>query len=263
MEEAKKMLNDLNLIKCKAIECIENSPEGKIYISKSGNTDQYHLFNEKNKKIYIKKQDIALVQQLVQKEYAQKLLQIINKQEKNIKQFIRNCDKYSLVKVYENMPEGKKKLVNPYMISDEEYISKWEKEKNKILIEKENDERLQQLGIITEKGEYVRSKTEKIIADKLFSLGIPYVYELPHFLQGYGYVYSDFTILNVKTKQEYIWEHFGLMGDEKYVQNSIKKINTYAKNGYIQGKNFITTFEGGDVSLSTNVIKGIAENLLL
>ena len=93
MEEAKKMLNDLNLIKCKAIECIENSPEGKIYISKSGNTDQYHLFNEKNKKIYIKKQDIALVQQLVQKEYAQKLLQIINKQEKNIKTLTQSKEK--------------------------------------------------------------------------------------------------------------------------------------------------------------------------
>ena len=56
-------------------------------------------------------------------------------------------------------------------------------------------------AIITEKGEAVRSKSEKIIADKLYMKEIPYVYEQPLYLKGYGYVVPDFKILNVRTKK--------------------------------------------------------------
>lgn len=262
VREVKEMLNKLSIIRNKANDCIKNLPDRKIYSTKSGNSNQYYWINEKNKKNYIKKKDIALAQQLVQKEYAQKILNMINKKEQSIKTFLDNCDKYSLIKVYENMPDGKKKLLEPYVISDEEYKFKWKNEKNKMIKKKDDCESVQQIGILTENGEYVRSKSEKIIADKLFASDIPYVYEFPHYLQGYGYVYSDFTILNVNTRQEYVWEHFGMMDNEEYVKSSMRKIKIYAKNGYVQGKNFITTFESHDVPLATNVINGIIENLL-
>ena len=49
--------------------------------------------------------------------------------------------------------------------------------------------------IYTERGERVRSKSEKIIADKLFLQNIPYHYERPIYLKGFGMVYPDFCCL--------------------------------------------------------------------
>ena len=47
------------------------------------------------------------------------------------------------------------------------------------------------IEILTEKGESVKSKSEKIIADKLNMMNIPYCYEVPLYLKGYGYVKPD------------------------------------------------------------------------
>lgn len=40
----------------------------------------------------------------------------------------------------------------------------------------------------TEKGEIVRSKSEKIIADRYHGLGIPYIYELPIRMKELSYI---------------------------------------------------------------------------
>ena len=116
------------------------------------------------------------------------------------------------------------------------------------------DEQLKELGLITEKGEYVRSKSEKIIADTLTKNNINYVYELPLRLKGYGTVKPDFTVLNKRTRHEYVWEHFGMMDDSIYVKNAIKKIEQYGKSGYVQGRNFIATFESKEAPLNTVTI---------
>ena len=69
--------------------------------------------------------------------------------------------------------------------------------------------------ILTAKGERVRSKSEKILADYFYSRKIPYHYEKPLHLRGYGIVYPDFTLLSRKTRREVYWEHEGLV--EKYL----------------------------------------------
>ena len=129
----------------------------------------------------------------------------------------------------------------------------WEESKNN-LGRIEPDEQLKELGLITEKGEYVRSKSEKIIADTLTKNNINYVYELPLRLKGYGTVKPDFTVLNKRTRHEYVWEHFGMMDDSIYVKNAIKKIEQYGKSGYVQGRNFIATFESKEAPLNTVTI---------
>ena len=53
--------------------------------------------------------------------------------------------------------------------------------------------------ILTEKGERVRSKSEKIMADYFYRNGIEYKYECPLYLKGMGIVYPDFTFLSKKT----------------------------------------------------------------
>lgn len=57
--------------------------------------------------------------------------------------------------------------------------------------------------ILTNRGERVRSKSEKIIADCFFRKGIPYKYECPLYLKGLGIIYPDFTILSKKQDRKF------------------------------------------------------------
>ena len=35
---------------------------------------------------------------------------------------------------------------------------------------------------------------------------VPYHYEAPLYLKGRGIIHPDFTVLNIRTRQEYYWE---------------------------------------------------------
>ena len=71
---------------------------------------------------------------------------------------------------------------------------------------------------------------------------IPYRYECELVL-GKSTFYPDFTIKHPVTDEILYWEHFGLMEDKLYCQNAYRKLQVYADNGIIPGKNLIVTFE--------------------
>lgn len=91
-------------------------------------------------------------------------------------------------------------------------------------------------------GEYVRSKSEVIIANTLFTNHIPYRYECLLPLGGISF-YPDFTILNPSTRQIIYWEHFGMMDVPTYSDNAFNKLKQFSYNGIIPGINLITTYE--------------------
>lgn len=68
-------------------------------------------------------------------------------------------------------------------------------------------------------------------------------YEFPLKLKGYGIVYPDFTLLDVKHRREIYWEHFGMMDNPEYAYKAVLKLETYMKNGFYPGKNLLLTFE--------------------
>ena len=204
-------------------------------LARSANTIQYQQKQKDGTRVYIKKSNAALIKALAQKEYDQKILKTIDAEERRIRKFLNKYNPNSLLEVYDSMPEQKGIFVTKY-------------------------EQLKELGLITEKGEYVRSKSEKIIADTLTKNNINYVYELPLRLKGYGTVKPDFTVLNKRTRQEYVWEHFGMMDDSIYVKNAIKKIEQYGKSGYVQGRNFIATFESKEAPLNTVTINRVIQD---
>lgn len=115
--------------------------------------------------------------------------------------------------------------------------------------------------IITERGERVRSKSEKIIADKLYMLGIPYRYEYPLILEGNIKVYPDFTILKMPERKAVYLEHFGMMDDTDYVTKAIHKLNTYEKNRIYLGVNLFITFETSKKPLNIRALDEIINEL--
>lgn len=91
----------------------------------------------------------------------------------------------------------------------------------------------------------VRSKSEGIIAVALEKRGLSFRYECITEISGYRLA-PDFTIFSRKLNRPVIWEHFGMMDDEKYRDDAARKISAYIRAGYTPHKDIIFTFETKD-----------------
>ena len=215
--------------------------KGKLRVADTERGFQYYLLNENstnNYGTYIKKSEVQLAKEIAQSDYDSKVLKTAKARLHTIEVFLQKYQKYSVKAIFEKMNPGRRVLVDGLIISDDEYIKQWQSVKyvGKSFLEDAPE-------FMTEKGDRVRSKSEKIIADKLFMLGIPYRYEYPLVLDGNVKVHPDFTILRMPERKEVYLEHFGMMDDMEYVNNAIYKLNTYERNGIYLGVNLYITYE--------------------
>lgn len=217
-----------------------NAPDGRLRIAHKRGTEQYYLVSEDSDNLgkYISKKNADLIRSLAQKDYACKTINYMKKKKKMLESMRDMVVSFDDDKIYNKLNDSRKKLISPYYIPDDDYIKNWLSEsfETKAFEEEEPE-------ILTERGERVRSKSEKIIADKLLMLGVPYKYEHPIVLIGVGTVYPDFTLLDIKKRENVLLEHFGMMDNPTYCENAIRKINSYQKNGYYEGENILYTFE--------------------
>lgn len=152
----------------------------------------------------------------------------------------------------------RKELIKPIIESDEQFAKNWI---NVSYVQKIVGDDVPE--IFTENGERVRSKSEKMIADKLRQLQIPYRYEAPLRLNRNSVLHPDFTVLNVRTRKEYYYEHFGMMDNPEYVENAMKRIELYEKNGIFPGDKLLFSW-GTQVSpLNMKVVEAIIRKFLL
>ena len=114
----------------------------------------------------------------------------------------------------------------------------------------------------TPKGLRVRSKSEIIIATVLDKYRIPFRYEFPVTINKKIF-YPDFYCLNVRTRKEFIWEHFGIMDNPEYSKNALEKLVLYNESGFFIGKNLITTFEQSNFPLKINQVEQLINQYLL
>lgn len=214
--------------------------KGYLRVSKDKNrVKYYHVTDNKSRTgEFIKQSEHELINQLAQKEYNRKSKKLLSGQLEAINRFEKSYNKATLEEVYLKFTDEKKKLIKPIIKPDYEYTKEWLNIRSTI---RNTEPFITQYE--TENHEIVRSKSEKMIADKLFLLGIPYKYEEPAFLENGMVYFPDFTILNLKTRREVYFEHFGRMDDEAYCNKTLTKINLYQQNGIVLGKNFLCTFE--------------------
>lgn len=108
-------------------------------------------------------------------------------------------------------------------------------------IKSQNKYAPEHLIYICNNGLLVRSKSERIIVNKLLDYNVIFRYEALLEIDGSPH-YPDFTILK-KDGSVVLWEHFGLMSNEEYLVKSLQKIRKYKKIGFAQHKNLICTEE--------------------
>lgn len=220
---------------------------GRLHVGMAqGKYPQYFFLEEGAEKEfprgkYMPAGKMDVVTEYAQEEYRQRMEKKIDKLEKQINKIVslEGYDFYGEVsEIYEKMPEAKRKLVTPFVLSSEAFADKWMQS----FVTGENTYPIEN-GFTTERGELVRSKTEKMIADKLFLKKIPYVYEAKLKLKKNHVIYPDFTMLNVRTREVFYLEHFGMMDNPEYCKKALEKMDLYDENQIYVGKNLLPTFE--------------------
>lgn len=254
LKEQKRLSDIVQITKTR----LKDAPKGRLRISKSSGYHQYYqCTNDRKGGKYIAKDNEELIQRLAQKTYDEKVLRAAEKTLKQIKKLADSYDEEEISKIYFGEHELRQKLIMPVEQTWQQRISDW--------MSKEYERKGFQEGtpvILTEKGERVRSKSEKIMADYFFRQGIEYKYECPLYLKGIGTIYPDFTFLSRKTGKEIYWEHNGLVDSPVYARSMVRKINAYEQNGIYPGERLILTYETEQTILNTDKIEQMVKRYL-
>ena len=211
-----------------------------------------------NKYSYVRQSDLAPIKKLVQKQYEERLQKALLTNRSRLARFIKNYDYDFVDQIYQKSAFARKQYISPIIEPRDEFIKDWYEQHpggmNPYDDPPERD---------TLRGEKVRTKSEQILADTFYRLGIPYQYE-PEFVLNTGYCkYPDFVLLNVIQRKTYYWEHMGLTDEFDYATKNFKKLLVYERNGLILGENLILSLETEDMQLDMKMVdRKIREYLL-
>lgn len=258
--ERKEYLEKLLSRTIKQTEKISTELIGTIRVQKKGKKYQYYLRQSTTDSngVYLNRSYDKQVKQFVQKQYNSDIIKAATQELNYLTQYIKNFPPTQLDQVYAKLSIGKKELVTPINVTDEEYIKNWES------IEYEGRHFSEDAPeFYTAKGERVRSKSEVIIANLLNKYDIPYRYEYPMVIDDIGTIYPDFTALNVRKRKEVIIEHFGLLDDPGYLKNALKKLTGYELEGYYNGENLLITYELSKLPLNISMVEKQIKRMLL
>lgn len=272
-----RLLDELNRLKKKyesarnkAISYIAMSPQGYLRVSKERNRTQYYqVFNDSKRYngVYIRKNEIARAKALAQKDYCEDLVAITTKRLEQIESFLSGFSEYELEDTYTLLSVERKELITPIILDDEEYIKRWmaaEYQRKPRVNYYSNGKGQVETEYYSKRGEKVRSKSEKIIADMLTDMGVAYRYEYPIPLKGYhdGVAYVDFYLLNARERKEICYEHYGMADKPEYYNDMVFRTNCYLRNGYVLGDNLLFSFESTDYPLNLNVVEKQVRSIL-
>lgn len=250
-------LSEFEKLLGKVDKSLKKAPAGRVRMSHSNGSTQFYLCEEGNgaNGRYAKKSEYGLVKKLLQKEYDRKLKSSLVDKIKVLKYVMKHDPKVEPEEIFESFPETKKRMITPYLESDRMFAEAWiQKEagtKGEITAE----------GFYTERGELVRSKSEKMIADKLAKMGIPYRYEAPLTFRSGRTIYPDFTILDIKNRREIYLEHLGMMDNSGYAEGVVARLGWYAEDGIFPGKGLLLTFETLKTPLNVMVLEKMLGDL--
>ena len=249
---------------------VKHAPSGLVRIAiKKGQLQFYRRESPSDTKgKYIPRSQDALAYSLIQNDYDLKSIPALEEEIKILKQFQKSYAAKSVGRVYEKLAAPRRQIVKPVTLTDQQYAAAWLK------VEYRKKKIPPEVPVLdTENGEKVRSKSEVIIANSLKAAGIPYRYEFPLIMDknaedpdfpDYDFcnLHPDFYCLNLRTRREFAWEHFGMMDDPDYATRTAEKLQLYQENGFFPGKNLIITMETSKKPLSSKVLKGIIKEFL-
>ena len=253
-EELKQLLH-------KKIRALKTSPQGRLRVAQAHDgrkIQYYHLIHSgETKGTYLPRSQHPLARRLAQKQYDQQLVRELQAQVRAIDRLIAACEN-KITALYKNLCPARQALITPVTLTASQYIEAWQN-----IQWQANTNCEDSLTYTTLRHEQVRSKSEVIIADTLSHHKIPYRYEYPLELKDGRLFHPDFLCLNVRTRQEFFWEHFGMMDSPDYAIQTAAKLKLFSENNIHPGKNLILTMETLDAPLNTRQVESLIKAFLL
>lgn len=247
---------------------VKKNPSGLVRIVRRGKTLLFYKRSSPSdaQGSYMPRSQEKLARALVQNDYDQKTIPAIEAEIKELKDFLRAYKEKCCDTVYQKLASTRREVVVPLTLDDKQYATAWLKVEYR---HKKFAEYAPQL--FTDNNEQVRSKSEVIIANALKASGVPYRYEFPLLVDrnpeadagaDFCELHPDFYCLNLRTRQEFAWEHLGMMDDPEYAARATEKLELYAENGFFPGKNLIITMETSTKPLSSKLLKSVIKTYL-
>jgi hypothetical protein len=250
LKEQVKQLDKLILEADRRIK-VSKAPENKkIVVNTKKTSFQYYEVDGKGKRIYIPKEYRQVVQEVVQHDYNESVKKVLLETRSHINRFLKHYDSDAVENVYNKLCEGRKVFVTPIIPTDEDYVREWKKTH----IGQQNSYPMA-TSYLTEQGEQVRSKSEKILADLFLKHQIPYLYEPQLKLKNGSSIYPDFAVLNLQTRKTIYWEHFGLISDGEYASKALHKLQAYEENGFEIGRDILFTSESSQAPFDIKMVE--------
>ena len=248
-ESISKRIQRLNEMSKRIDGKIKSLPEGKLKVKRYKGSVYYYQIKSDSDTRYLNRKDHKLTEDLLQKEYLEQVFMTIKQELSVLTELKKSYPKLLAEDVYENLKDERKAFVKPIVLNDEQFVRNWlESPYTRKPISKDVP------IYMTLKGERVRSKSEMIIADRLFINQIPYKYECPVLVGENEIIHPDFTILRLSDRKIIYYEHCGRMDDPGYAEDMVDRANKFALAEIIQGKNLFYTFETSDKPLDVRVL---------
>lgn len=241
IERNKQISKQMNAIK----KQLKEMPEGKLICC----NDKWYQ-SDGHKKTYIKKKDKSLAEKLAVKKYLSTLLEDLEKEKLAIDFYFRHypVENEKAEKLLTESSELQN-LLSPYFSPLSKELDDWMKSPYEHNLK--HPEHLTQKISATE---FVRSKSEAMIAKVLKENKIPYRYECQLVLDDVE-LYPDFTIRHPKTGESFYWEHFGWLDKSDYVKIMHTKMQLYTSYNIMPGINLITTYETKEKPLTFEMVE--------
>ena len=223
--------------------------KGLIPFPQEGAEQKYH---------YVSKKHYVKACKIIQRDYALVIFRRANEEVKFLKDTLERYPKECVEDVYPALHPVRQRMIRPLILPDEVFVQQWQERTFERPEFYEDEKRY-----LTDRGEYVRSKSELIIANELFRAGIPYHYEVPIRLKNGATRFPDFLVLNRRTRKEFPWEHLGRMDSIGYVERNLLKIQEYEDAGYLIGDSLLITMEGFSLRFTVAEIRRVIETYLV
>ncbi len=231
-----------------------NSPPGYLVSQKNHGCDQFLHVYQNNGKLIRRgiNQDTAMQQALARKEFSKRALKVLEADAACLKRAVNEMHPFDPDEIVRSMRNGYAKLPEEFFFDRKQLgisLHLDNEQTARILRHREwgqlpfeqSTYHADGKKIRTSRGEQVKSKSEALILERLYSYGINVRYEQKQTINGI-IIAPDFTFEGSGGNLFY-WEHIGMMDNAAYAGRNYSKIKKYYSAGLLPGDNLILSFE--------------------
>lgn len=196
-----------------------------------------------------------LIGKLARKKYLEKSIEILTEETGRLEKFLQRYTEPTASYILGMLPDSYRTLPKEMFFPKRAAEHRWAERPYQ-----QNTKNLHEKKHITSRGLRVRSKSELLIAEKLYEYDVPFRYDA--LVDNVLHTLSpDFMFLIDGCA--WYWEHCGMMGDPAYRAHNEWKLAAYQEMGIFPWKNLIVTYDTEDGIMDMRVIDAEIKNKLL